>query len=1124
MSNFNFLEQEWPNLRKAAFKAEASINADPRAACFHARRTLELAVLWVYSHDPALRKPAEDSLSLMLNTAEFKALVPVNVLVKARAVKDIGNLAVHSQKAISVRDAEQCVTELFHITFWLASTYTRSHTEQLSGLRFDRDRVPPAPALVVQKTVDQLRKIEEELAERDKTIFLQQETLSETDNELKRLRAEIAEARRVNQATPVEHDYSEAETRKFIIDVLLKEAGWALDKPEDREYRVAGMPNATGEGFVDYVLWAEDGLPLALVEAKRTTVNKERGQEQAKRYADCLESKFGRRPIIFCSNGYETWLWDDSQYGPREVQGFYKRDELELLIQRRTSRRDAGKLPVKPSIADRHYQLTGIRKVCEYYAQKHRKALVVMATGAGKTRTVVALIDLLMRANWVKRALFLADRRALVTQAVNAFKSHLPESSPVNLLDEKEQTGSRVYVSTYPTMMGMINELDASGNRRFSPGHFDIIIVDEAHRSIYQKYRAIFDYFDGLLLGLTATPKDEVDRNTYRLFELPDGDPTFAYELSQAVEEGYLLPPKSMSVPVRFPVFGVAYDDLSEDEKEEWDLIDWDESGATPSRVEPEAVNSWFFNADTVDKVLETVMTKGQKVAGGDRLAKTIVFAKNYKHALFIQSRFDSHYPEFAGKFARIIAHKEPYSESLLEDFKSPSKEPHIAISVDMLDTGVDVPEVANLVFFKSVKSKTKFFQMVGRGTRTCRDLFGPSKNKEFFLIFDCCRNFEFFRQNPESPDSQLTEPLTMRLFKARVDLVEELRNRRLIEESAVMEEAVNVLKERVSAMNLDNFVVRPHRRVVEKFQRPESWSNLKGADVAELRDELSKLPSQIAGEDESAKQFDLLVLRAQLALLRSTKDFVRWQNQIQEIAALLEEKKSIPMVRAQLELLEEIQTDDYWADITVPLLDVLRKRVRELVKFIEKRSRKVVYADFRDTVGEVREVESDWLGSQFNLEQYKKRMKKLLSENENHIVVNKLKRNIPISIGDIAELERLLLGSGQFGQPEDFERVFGNRQTLGQLVRSMIGLDREEAMKAFNGFLEESTYTTKQILFVKQIVDYLTQNGIMDPAVLYESPFTDFSADGLDGVFPGAEGDLIVQTIEQINNNAAAA
>jgi len=755
LTNFTFLKAEWPDLHDAASKGESLAYPDARAACFYARRTLELAVHWLYKHDPALKLPYQEHLSALIHEPTFRDAVGPAVFAKARVLKELGNLAVHSHKPVRQLDAITATRELFHFCFWLTRTYARG-AKPADGLTFNPDLLPKT-APVPPQTQEQLQRLETQLRERDEKLAGLLADKTTLDEELKRLRAEFAEAKKANTARPDEHNYSEAETRDYFIDLLLKEAGWPLDQERDREFPVKGMPNETGEGFVDDVLWGDDGIPLALNEAKRTKRDPRVGQQQAKLYADCLEKQFGRRPIIFYSNGYEHWIWDDVNYPPRPVQGFYKKAELELLIQRRKTRKPLADAKINEAIVDRYYQTRGVRRIgAAFEIDRDRKTLVVQATGGGKTRVAIALSDLLMRCNWAKRVLFLVDRVALVTQAVNAFKKHLPEASPVNLVTEKDTEG-RVFVSTYATMMGLIDETK-EGQRRFGVGHFDLIIIDEAHRSVYQKYRAIFEYFDSLLVGLTATPRDEIDRDTYGLFDLEKGVPTDAYDLEDAVKDGFLVPPKSVSVPLKFQREGIKYENLSEEEKEQWDAKEWSEDGSTPDYVEAEAVNKWLFNKDTVDKVLEHIMTRGQKVAGGDRLGKTIIFAKNQAHADFIQERFDINYPSLAGKFARTITFKTEYAQSLIDDFSQKNKAPHIAISVDMLDTGIDIPEVVNLVFFKLVRSKTKFWQMVGRGTRLCPDLFAPGKHKEFFYIFDYCQNLEFFSQNPEMTDGALHE------------------------------------------------------------------------------------------------------------------------------------------------------------------------------------------------------------------------------------------------------------------------------------------------------------------------------------------------------------------------------
>ncbi len=617
MSNFAFLQSEWSWIYDDAVKAEGAANTDARTSCFYARRTLELTVAWLYKYDPALRLPYQDHLSALIHEPTFRQTVGAAVFTKTKLIKDLGNLAVHSTRKINSTDALTAKRELFHICYWLARTYGQK-LRPAPNLNFSTALLPK-PTQAPTQTVNQLQKLETQLHERDEKLSALLEDKTALDEELKKLRREFTAAKKANEKKPDTHDYSEEETRDYFIDLLLKEAGWALDKKQDREFEVSGMPNETGIGFVDYVLWGDDGKPLGLVEAKRTKKDAKVGQQQAKLYADCLEKKFNQRPIIFYSNGYEHWMWDNVSYPLRAVQGFFKKQELELLIQRRTTRKKLADAVINSNIVERYYQTRALRRIGETFEKDNqRKALVVMATGAGKTRTVIALADLLMRCNWSKRILFLADRVALVRQAVNAFKTHLPDSSPVNLVTEKNTEG-RVFVSTYPTMMGLIDEA-GDGQRRFGVGHFDLIIIDEAHRSVYQKYRAIFEYFDSLLVGLTATPKDEIDHNTYSLFDLESGVPTDAYSLDEAVADRYLVPPKAVSVPLKFQREGIKYDELSEEEKERWDALEWNEDGTTPDYVDAAALNKWLFNTDTVDKVLAHLMTKGQKVAGGDRV------------------------------------------------------------------------------------------------------------------------------------------------------------------------------------------------------------------------------------------------------------------------------------------------------------------------------------------------------------------------------------------------------------------------------------------------------------------------------------------------------------------------
>ncbi len=1138
MTLFAFLKPEWPAVHEAAVQAATAANSDPRTACFHARRALELAVAWAYKHDPALKLPYQDNLSALIHEPSFKQVVGEAVFSKARVLVTLGNRAVHSDRAIPVGDALVAVRELFHVAYWFARTYARG-ARPAPGLAFDPAALPK-PTATTRQTADQLLKLQTEVEARDEKLAALFADKTALDEELKRLRAEVAQAKKDAAEHPDTHDYSEAETRDYFIDLLLKEAGWPLDQPRDREFEVPGMPNTKGLGYVDYVLWGDDGKPLGLVEAKRTRRDPRVGQHQAKLYADCLEQQFGQRPVIFYSNGYDHWLWDDTNAPPRSVQGFLKKAELELSVQRRESRRPLATASINPAIAERYYQTRAIRRIGEAFEKDNeRKALVVMATGAGKTRTVVALCDLLIRCNWVKRVLFLADRIELVKQAVGAFKRHLPDASPVNLVTEKEGSG-RVFVSTYQSMMKLIDD-SRDGQRRFGVGHFDLVIIDEAHRSVHQKYRAIFNYFDSLLVGLTATPREDIDRNTYSLFDLESGVPTDNYTLGEAISDGFLVPARGVSVPIKFQREGIKYADLSDEEKDQWDALEWDDDGTIPALVEPPAVNKWLFNQDTVDQVLEHLMTHGLTVAGGDRLGKTILFAKNQAHANFIAQRFDANYPHHRGEFARVITHEIKYVGDLIDDFKVKEKAPHLALSVDMLDTGIDVPEVVNLVFFKVVHSKTKFWQMVGRGTRLCPDLFGPGQDKECFYIFDYCGNLEYFGENPPTVEGKPQESLGKKLFVGRLDLIGELDHSRSAEggepiaklrgavegdsqtDKEVRQTTSERLQREVAAMNVANFVVRPRRRFVEKYARPEAWEVLSAAARTELEEEVAGLPSELDAEAEEAKRFDWLILNLQLARLRAEPRFERLKDRVQKIAGLLEEKSAIPRVREQMVLIEELQTDEWWQDVTVPMLEIVRLRLRELIRLIEKAERKLVYTDFEDELGEAVEIGLPAFGEPASFAKFRAKAQAFLRAHQDHITVHKLRMNRALTDSDLVELERMLVESG-IGGAGEINRAKTESNGLGLFVRSLVGLDREAAKEALGGFLTAKTHSANQIEFANLIVDHLTDHGVMAAERLYESPFTDLSPRGPEEMFSPEQVDELMDTLDQIRRMALAA
>lgn len=1127
MSNFAFLQKEFFSIHDSASKAEGYLNNDARAACWYARMALEQIVDWLYRYDNNF-KCYETSLGARVHDPSFRDNVGEAIFTKATVVISIGNRAAHA-KATKKTDAVIAIQELFHVAYWLARTYGE-HARPDPALQFSEVLVPPAKQENAV-TVEQLKRQEDTLKAKDaENAALKEklEGLGAVHAELEALRAEVAAAKAANAQKQDTHDYNEEQTRDYFIDMLLHEAGWALDKSQDREFEVHGMPNNQGIGYVDYVLWGDDGLPLAVVEAKRTRRDPKVGQQQAKLYADCLEAKYKRRPVIFYTNGYEHWFWNDCTSPPRLVQGFYKKTELELLIQRRTGKKSLVAEQINSDIAGRSYQHQAIRSVAEAM-EKHnqRRSLIVMATGSGKTRTVIALVDLLSRCSWVKRVLFLADRVSLVKQATKEFNKHLPNAGVVNLLDSPDGQG-RVYVSTYPTMLNLINS-EKDDTRQFGVGHFDLVIVDEAHRSIYAKYGEIFNYFDSYLVGLTATPKDEIDHNTYGMFQLQRGVPTFAYALEDAIADGYLVPPKAVSVPLKFQRQGIKYSELSEEEKAQWDELDWGENGA-PDEIDPAALNNWLFNEQTVDLVLQHLMTKGERVASGDRLGKTIIFAKNNRHAEYIAERFNMNYPEYKGHFARVITYQTEYAQSLIDNFSVKEKEPHIAISVDMLDTGIDVPEVVNLVFFKLVRSKTKFWQMIGRGTRLCPDLYAPTQDKKFFYIFDFLQNLEYFAENPEATDGASAESLDTRLFKARLELITSIDASAASNKTGKQEDQNNELRQEtakqlhdiVSNMTFANMIVRPKRKYVEKYSVADAWKHITQNEAIEAGKELANLPSQLIDTEEEAKRFDMLMLKTQLCVLNSGTGLDGLKATIKKIASALELQDNIPAIRAKMPLIQSVGSDEWWQDITVGMLESTRKQLRLLVKLIEKSSKNVIYTQFDDEIGVGTGVNLPLVPAGLDYAKFKAKTRVFLKAHDDKLALQKLRRNLPITATDLQELEKILLEQAS-GNASYVDMARDEGQGLGLWVRSLVGLDRNAAVEAMSEFLNDVNATASQIEFAKMIVEYLAVDGAISAERLYGTPFTAIAATGPDAVFGANKVERLFAVIEEIRLRAVA-
>lgn len=1096
MTNFDFLKSDpqFATFSDVAISAEKILNIDAAASVLNCRRAMEFAVKWMYSVDKDLEMPYDTTLITLMSSEEFRVVVGNDIYRRMDFIRKVGNIAAHGGKKISMEQAKLCIENLYYFLDYVAYCYGKDYKEGQFDASLLELTTEEALSFVTEKTVD----LESLMAEN------------------KALKDELTARRAEQQQTyvPKPLDLSEFKTRKIYIDTMLQEAGWIENETWINEVELPSMPNKSEVGYADYVLYDDTHKPLAVVEAKRTCKDVAVGRQQAKLYADILEKQHGRRPVIFLTNGFETRI-DDGQYPERKVAAIYSKRDLEKLFNLRKARTSLKNVRVDKDIAGRYYQEGAIKAVCKAFDEKNRrKALLVMATGSGKTRTVIALCKVLLERGWVKNILFLADRTSLVTQAKRAFVNLLPDLSVTNLCEEKDNFAAHCVFSTYQTMYNCIDEVKDDEGKLFTSGHFDLLICDEAHRSIYNKYKDIFNYFDAPLVGLTATPKDEIDKNTYEIFELESGVPTYGYELSQAVKDGYLVDYMSVESKLKFIEQGITYEELTQEEKEEYENLFEDEDGEIPERISSSALNEWIFNRDTIRQVLNILMADGIKIEYGEKVGKTIIFAKNHLHAEKILEVFNSEYPHLNG-FAKVIDNKINYAQSLIDEFSDPKKLPQIAISVDMLDTGIDVPEVLNLVFFKKVMSKAKFWQMIGRGTRLCPGLLdGEDKNR--FYIFDFCGNFEFFRMNNGKPTANQMA-LQGAIFNLKSQIIFKLQDIAYQTEDliAFRKSLVGEMVTKVRELNKDNFAVKQHLKYVELYASEENYVSLTYEDTLIIKEELA--PLIIPDEDEaSAVRFDALMYGIELAYLAG-KGYARHRSDLFKKVSGIASVANIPEISAKSELINKILHTDYLDNCEINDFEHIRESLRNLMKYIPHNVLRYdtnFSDDILSTEWNESELESD------DLKNYKAKAEYYVRQHQDNSVIAKLKSNVPITKDDIEMLEKILWS--EVGTKDEYTAEYGEKP-LGEFVREIVGLDMNAAKEAFSEFLDNANLDSKQIYFVNQIVEYIVHNGMMkDLSVLQDAPFTDRGS--VVEIFT----DLSVwagirKVIENINMNAAA-
>ena len=1093
--NFEILRKRWPELATLGGFAEQYVHTDASSALIKLRTFCEHLVEGIYqTHNLTL--PYQRNLFNLLGEETFKETVPKVVLDKLHQIRLDGNRAAHGKPTQS-NTALGSLRDSWDLSRWYFLTYGGGKPDECPD--FQEPPAEDTKAKLKKEKKAALQRLASQEAQLQE-LLQQVDTLRAQAKVAARSEAELLSFKTAGKAAADALKFDEATTRKRLIDKQLSDpaAGWDIDPNGGNtsevtlEEEVPHQPTQSGIGYADYVLWDDSGKPLAVIEAKKTAESPEKGRTQARLYADGLEKKHGQRPVIFYTNGFDIFIWDDAQnYPPRQIFGFYSKDSLQYLVRQRQTRQALDTVkPKKEIIGERLYQIQAIQQICERFTKNYRKALVVQATGTGKTRVAVSLTDVLVRANWGLRVLFLCDRLELRKQAKNTFTDFMSEPLTYVTAKTAQDRNKRIYLATYPAMMKIFQTFDT--------GFFDLIIADESHRSIYNRYQDIFKWFDCLQVGLTATPVDKINRNTFKLFQCQDKNPTAYYSLEQAVEEEYLVPHEVYTHTTEFLRSGIKFAQLTDQQKEELE-----DAGENPEafNYDPKDIDKKIFNRDTNREIIRNLMENGIRDGAGQLPGKTIVFARNHNHAVLLSQVFDELYPQYGGKFCQVIDNYDPRAEQLIDDFKDPGHQLTIAVSVDMLDTGIDVPEVVNLVFAKPIFSWVKFWQMIGRGTRLCKNLFGPGKDKKRFLIFDHWGNFERFEIARPEADPAPSKSVMQLVFEARINLAETSMAKA---DLATLRDTVELVRKDINSLPDDTIAVREKWKEKNSMLTKGVLNQLAPATVAALRNDIAPLMQWVYTRDHSdALSFDLLVTNAQHALLRDSGRFADYRDQIQDkVAGLL---MHLNPVRAKADLIKKVQSSDFWDQADTAALEEMRKGLRSIMHHRQKGGVPQPLPKTIDVAdGEVEISRRTSNIRSIDMQLYRQLVEEALEKLfETSPALQKIRRGEKVSEKDLASLSSLVLTQNPDVNLELLKEFFpDSAPPLDFIIRTIVGMEYEAVEKRFAAFARRFSENSQQTLFLRLLKNHIQKYGAITLEKLYEEPFTTIASDGLDGVF----------------------
>ncbi|MGF6905906.1 DEAD/DEAH box helicase family protein [Fusobacterium sp. PH5-44] len=1130
-ANFDFLinKKEYTLFSEACIKTERILSTSLTMCILGSYEALELAVRWVYSVENISSRDKYKTLEEFISDPLFVSLVDKKVYLKLPYIIKLWKYTLESDDNLTKDDGVLALSILFEFVTWIDYTYGLEYFPR----ELKEEDIP----------VDIITSINEEMALENRSILQKnREEIKKFQDQVTSVGQYFVSKKVTNRETRkfVPNDFDTMSVREYYIDLDLKFAGWDLeiDVKKGIQYTIGNMVDGKEKIAIDYVLLGKDGLPLAIIEGKYSLEDFEYGRKRALKYAAHIGNDMRRIPVVFLLHGGNYYYLENLNSTPRMISGIFNIEDLHRIRNQVKSKKNLVTVSADPRITNYTYQIEAAKAVIHDIGENKRKSIVFISSGLGKTRILAGVIDLMSRANYISSVLYLTGRKTNLKYVKKMLKNLIVGMS-VGEYSEELDENTRLVISTTESIMKEIGNISGSGEKYFSPGQFDLIVVDEVYRNTVVAYKKIFDYFDSLVVGISPLPQSDIDSKISEFFNLKQDENSYIYHYEEALQkEKIIVPYNVVNIPNRLFENEMFYDQLSTENKNHCEETYTDDKSKMLNWVPSVMNNNYLMSVHTIDLALEDIMKVGIISSKDECIGKTILFAQNKNHAELILQRFRMKFTEFASDFAKIAYCDD---NNAVDDFVDPEKKVNLLIDVGFATAGLDLPEVVNVVLFKKIYSKYEFYQMVNIGNRSCKNITlvdskeGLYIGKKRYYVFDYLGNFDFFNEEKNHTDGLEIKNVSEEIFSRCVEIVYSIQKESLIDREShnFSEKIINFLIEQVKKAGKEFDNVHFQLSNIERYYRKNTYfPALKEEDKKILITQVAPL-IEIDGSDEHALQFDNFMYGLILAQLEGTAFVIKAKRQLVNICNMLKKNEHIDPIRKEKEFIEYYGSRKFLDNSTIVDLENLRMKIRTLMKYVfeiisetaDENTQKTTLekmetdlnASNEDVLEEMeKEIEKD--DGVDNIREYKEKVTRWIKSKLLLSAIYKLRNNMPLLPQDYKDLEKAFTKT--LGTKKEYESAYGNLP-YGLLVRETIPLERESVKVAFFNVNTDKTLNEEQKAFISKMMEYIINHGYMDELKLVNGEIEGF--DKFEDIFDNEREKKIIKILREIKGNASS-